>query len=207
MLLSCCTSHKDSSMSHKDIQTSDSGSSCHSHHKRFCYGPHWHTEQDRQCICIITLWHILVSTIAAGTQQWILCALLSYTSLSIVQNYWVLYNALIENFVTSNNKMCVGLHVKCFILHWDKEFSQSLYTYNLAKLTVMTEKTCSGFSVSVSIAINHLTKQVELINFEAVSLKYCVYPCLSYPACKSNNFYTALHCNLRPVCTYVFPHI
>jgi hypothetical protein len=99
------------------------------------------------CVCVVEL-HITVN----------------YTKLLSV-----VHQCFIENFVTSNNKMCVGLHVKCLILHWNKKYSfaKHLYTCNLPKPTVMSEKTLSSFSVSVSIAINHLTNQVELINYEA----------------------------------------
>jgi hypothetical protein len=89
-------------------------------------------------------------------------------------------NALIENFATSNNKKCVGLHVSASSCTGTKKINfLKAFTHDLAKPIVMTEKTWNHFSVSISSAINHLINHVELIDFEAVSLKYCV--CVSFP--------------------------
>jgi hypothetical protein len=62
-------------------------------------------EQDRLCTCNVILWHFRVTIVAVEIQQCILCTLLSYTSLSTIQQYWVLHNnALWKIYVSSNNK-------------------------------------------------------------------------------------------------------
>ena len=61
---------------------------------------------------------------------------------------------------------------------------------------------------------NALQDQTELINYEAVRIKYyecvyvceCVYSCLSYPACKSHLFCAVLYCQLAAcVAVQYFP--
>ena len=106
-----------------------------------------------------TLWLFRVTIVALAIEERILCVLLSYMSLSTIQNIecctaviqWKIY-------VASHNKMYVGLHVKCPMPHLNERMFVCI------------------FSIFMRVAVKHFTR-LEGINFEAVIINY--YECVS----------------------------
>jgi hypothetical protein len=159
-----------------------------------------------QSVCVAELHAIVNYTqILSDAQQYFYGKFMSLATMQIIHTR--VWKKLYSNtqFSHITYKCQITTKTVCLLMAFFRRIPGSS-----AKQIVMTYKSLHSFSDFV-LPWNIIRDQSELINCEAICIKYykcvCLYSCVSHPVCKMHLFYAALYCHMWPIWFYhIFLH-